>query len=184
MCDFLCSSQGTIIATLQELSKEYIYVYMCLYLQPDSHYWVCSESPGNGYVTSMFYAQCRPRGAIMQNTSSKATYEDEYTNELINERPEMFQNCLCDTGTAISVKIFLSCCLLFMKKLINWTVYFCGFGGLSWEQAFTPISFLLSKSSILVEISNFPFFGWKDLIFPYLIDCYHFVELVRCSVSV
>lgn len=119
MCDFLCSSQGTIIATLQELSKEYIYIYMCLYLQPDSHYWVCSESPGNGYVTSMFYAQCRPRGAIMQNTSSKATYEDEYTNELINERPKMFQNCLCDTGTAISVKIFLSFLLLAVYEEIN-----------------------------------------------------------------
>lgn len=58
----------------------------------------------------------------------------------------------------------------FMRNLFNWA-----------ERCFCSPRFflLLAKKSVemLVEIHQVPFFGLKDSIFPYFIDCYSFVGL-------
>lgn len=73
-----------------------------------------------------------------------------------------------------------------MRKLFNQAeCCFCGFGELNWAKEFTPDFFVTSKKKhgdTSRNLSSF-FWGLKDSIFPYILDCYHSVELERCSVS-
>lgn len=110
---------------------------------------------------SLFYAQCRPRGAIWQNISSKVDLERDYCiSEFIHGKTRMVQNCLCDAGTAISFKIVLpiSPCYL-LKKLFNWVVLFLWFWWAQLGKLHPDFFFSSSKKYLLGEVSNIYFLG-------------------------
>lgn len=167
-------------------------VYIYTYLQIDSNYWICSGiqlmeckfSVQEAGMLPLYFKRSVDLGVqLCRILLFKVAYEETTIPMSWCMKRLVYFRTVSMTWVKILLPI-LPCCwwgnYLIGQSAVS--VFLLSLAGRRNSPLFFFCYFQKKHEDTSGNLWSF-FFQLKDSIFPYFIDCYHFVELERCSVS-